>query len=849
MKKPVDAVCPWAPGWPGIPARWTSSAKSGVGTAVDRASRIWFTLSHGVLDEIYFPRVDSACTRDMGFIVTDGEAYFSEEKRDAPSRVSRIAEGVPAFHLRNGSRDGRYLIEKDVVSDPSRPVVLQRVRFQPLRGRADDYRLYALLAPHLNNHGGGNTAWTGDYKGVPMLFAARDGYALALACSAPWRARSAGFVGVSDGWRQLQRDGRLRHAYERAENGNVALTGEIDLAASGGTFLVALGFGGTANEAGQHAYASLLKGYPACAAQYIESWQQWHRSRSVRIDRQEPSARPLVEFSAAMLRVHASKAFDGGVIASLSIPWGFEKGDDDLGGYHLVWPRDLVETAGGFLAVGADADARAVLRYLEVTQDADGHWCQNMWLDGTPYWNGIQMDETALPILLVDLATRCGALTGGDTARYWRMVRRAAAFIVRNGPVTQQDRWEEDPGYSPFTLGAQIAALLAAADMADRVGEPAVGIYLRETADSWYDAIDQWMYVEGTPLGNQCDVDGYYVRVCAPDAADAASPKDGFVPIKNRPPSEDLTRAALMVSPDALAFVRFGVRAAADPRIVSTVSVIDTVLRVDTPRGVAWRRYNGDGYGEHEDGSPFDGTGIGRAWPLLTGERGHYELALGRPDRARELAGSMERFAGEGQLLPEQIWDAPDVPELELFRGEATGSARPLVWAHAEYVKLRRSIQDGRVFDQPPQTVGRYLQGRPLPTPFAVWRFNNKIKTMPAGRMLRVETLVPAVVHWGVNVWQDPRDLDTADTGLGLHVADLPTATLLPGERLDLTFFWIGAGRWEGTDFWVSIVEDGPYAARAHATVTRAASSPGVGVVWKRWRNRLSSQTNGSAHW
>src|SRR4030095_11920790 len=215
--------------------------------------------------------------------------------------------------------------------------------------------------------------------------------------------------------------------------------------------------------------------------------------------------------------------------------------------------------------------------------------------------------------------------------------------------------------------------------------------------------------------------------------------------------------------PDALALVRFGVRAPDDPRIVNTVKVIDSLLRVDTPRGPAWRRYNGDGYGEHEDGSPFDGTGIGRVWPLLTGERAHYELAAGRRQRAEELARTMEACAGDSLLLPEQVWDAPDIPERELRFGEASGSARPLVWAHAEYVKLRRSIEDGRVFDQPPQTVQRYLIEGRANTPYVVWRFNNKIRTMPPGKILRVETLARATVHWGINEWSDVVDAETVD--------------------------------------------------------------------------------------
>ena len=794
-----------APGWPGVPARWTSSAKSGVGTALGAVSRVWFTLSHGILNEIYYPRVDSACTRDFGLIVTDGASYFSEEKRHARSDVSLLAPGVPAYHLRNTALDGRYRIDKDVLTDPVADVVVQRVRFSPLEGTLADYRLFALLAPHLNNHGAGNTAWVGDYKGVPVLYAERNTYALALACSSPWIARSVGFVGSSDGWQQLRADGRLVECYERAENGNVAMTGEVDMASSDGTIVFTLGFGTTAAEAGMRAVSSLTTGYEAMAADYVAAWQEWQRGR-LGDDAPHAGARRLAELSPAILRVHESKSERGGVIASLSVPWGFNKGDDDLGGYHLVWPRDLVEAAGGFLAVGANDDAVRVLRFLQVTQDADGHWCQNMWLDGSAYWDGIQMDEDALPILLVDLAARSGALTGAERRSYWPMIRRAAGFIVRNGPVSPQDRWEEDPGYSPFTLGAEIAALLVAADDAEANGEPAAAVYLRETADTWFASLDDWMYVTGTDLARRCGVEGYYVRVAEPDQADAASPKDGFVPIKNRPPSESSAPAAATVSPDALAFVRFGLRAAGDQRMLNTVAVIDSLLKVDTPRGPAWRRYNGDGYGEHEDGRPFDGTGIGRVWPLLTGERAHYELAAGRSDRAGTLARVMEAFAGDSGLLPEQVWDAADIPERELRAGDATGSARPLVWAHAEYLKLRRSIRDGAVFDQPPQTIERYLRAGAPASPRVVWRINNRIRTMAAGKVLRIETPWPVTVRWGVGERTGARDAESIDTGLGVWLTDLDTAGQPAGREVVFTLFRRDTARWDDVTYRVTCV-------------------------------------------
>ena len=777
-----------------------------MGSALGNGSRVWFTLSHGILDEIYYPRVDSACTRDLGLIVSDGASYVSEEKRDARSQVSLLAPGVPAYRLDNTAVDGRYRIVKEVLTDPTADVLLQRVHFEAL-DLTRSYRVHVLLAPHLNNHGAGNTAWVGDYKGVPMLFAERHGHALALACSTPWVARSVGFVGVSDGWQQLHAQGRLAELYQRAENGNVAMIGEIGIEAPTDSFVLALAFGTSAAEAGQRAVFSLTNGFDAARDRYVERWQQWQQScRAIVVT--DPGARALVAFSAAVLRIHESKSFRGGVIASLSIPWGFDKGDNDLGGYHLVWPRDLVEAAGGFLAAGAVHDAQRVLRFLQVTQEADGHWGQNMWVDGTAYWSGVQMDEAALPILLVDLAARTGALTPTDRRAFSPMVQRAAGFLVRGGPVSPQDRWEEDAGYSPFTLGAEIAALLVAAEDADATGATGTAAYLRETADAWHASLDEWMYVTDTALSRQCVVDGYYVRVAEPDLADAASPRDGYVPIKNRPPAESSAVGALMVSPDALAFVRFGLRAADDPRIVNTVAVIDAVLRVTTPKGPAWHRYNGDGYGEHEDGRPFDGTGVGRAWPLLTGERAHYELAAGRPDAAESLAKTLEAFAGESLLIPEQVWDAADIPERELVHGEASGSARPLVWAHAEYLKLRRSIADGVVFDQPPQTVQRYIVEGSTSTPYAIWRFNNKIRTIPAGKILRVETLARAIVHWGGAEWTRVTDREMTDTGLGVFVADLATADFPPGSEVVFTFFWPDAERWEGADYGVTVRED-----------------------------------------
>ncbi|AZO27031.1 glucan 1,4-alpha-glucosidase [Mesorhizobium sp. M1B.F.Ca.ET.045.04.1.1] len=792
-----------AKGAPGIPARWTSSAKSGVGTALSAKSPLWFTISHGILNEIYYPRLDSACTRDMGLIVIGPGGSFSEEKRDAAHVIEPFEDGVPAYRLANTAADGSYRMEKRIITDPKHPVLLQEITFAGLKGSIADYRVYALLAPHLVNAGTGNTAWVGEHKGHRVLFASGRGVSVALACSLPWGACSAGYVGVSDGWQQLRNGGALDPVSQRAEDGNVALTGEIGFSAGKGTALLALGFGAWPEEAAEIALASLHQGFEAAAETYVANWRKFQAGLE-KLDRHAASGLNTYRISTAVLASHLSTARPGAAVASLSIPWGFNKGDDDLGGYHLVWPRDLVETAGGFLAAGDARQALEILTYLRSIQQPDGHWPQNCWSSGTPYWQGIQMDECAFPLLLADALRRAGHLPRAKLDDFLAMIESAASYVVRNGPVTGEDRWEEDAGYSPFTLAVEIAALLAAADMLDACGKNEPAKYLRETADCWNAEIERWTYVTGTELCARESIEGYYVRIAPPDGAGAASPKDGFVPIKNRPPADTDKPAEAIVSPDALALVRFGLRPADDPRILNTIKAIDAELRCELPQGPVWYRYSGDGYGEHEDGSPFDGTGKGRAWPLLTGERAHYELAAGRPDKAAELLETFERSAGVGGLLPEQLWDRPDIPERELRLGAPSGSAMPLVWAHAEHIKLLRSLRDRKVFDMPPQGVERYIKRKTV-SPFRLWRFNNKIRSIPAGKVLRVELSARGVVHWSSDKWLTVQDDKTAENAFGVHLVDLAVTSLPPGSTIVFTFFWPEASRWENVDFTIGI--------------------------------------------
>ncbi len=714
------------PGQPGIPPTWTSSAKTGVGTSAGAQSRIWFTVSHGIIDEVFFPYIDHPNTRDLGLLVTDGAEFFSEEKRDASHAIEQIAAGVPGYRLLNTCNRGRYRLHKTIITDPRRDVVLQATRFEAMAGAVRDFHVYALLAPHLENHGSGNSGWIGSYKGISMLFARRGQTTLALACSTAFGAMSCGYVGYSDGWQDISVNKRLTRFYESAPNGNIALTGEI-LLPEDGSFILALGFGANTESAAQQALSALIQPFDDTLNRYVQEWKDYQSQCIALHDGHGPI--DYYRVSTALLKSCESKDIPGGLIASPSIPWGFSKGDNDLGGYHLVWTRDQVEGAGGLLAAGDVPGAYQILVYLLSTQEPDGHWPQNMWLDGAGYWSGIQMDETAFPILLADALRRNNALNG---LKVWPAVQRAAAYIVANGPVTSQDRWEEDGGYSPFTLAVEVAALLAAADFSDEAGEPATAEYLRQTADIWNSNIERWTYVTGTELAQKHSVEGYYVRIASADNADAGSPCFGFVPIKNRPPDQCSEPAAVVVSPDALALVRFGLRAADDPRIRNTIVVIDSVLKSKTANGPVWHRYNKDGYGEHEDGRPFDGTGVGRGWPLLAGERAHYELARGNRAGAEELLRVIEAQTSPGGFIPEQVWDAADIPERELWNGHPSGSAMPLMWAHAEYIKLLRSLRDGQVFDLPPQTVQRYLVDK-IFVRFVVWRFSQKARELPVG--------------------------------------------------------------------------------------------------------------------
>jgi glucoamylase len=771
-------------GHPGIPPTWTSSAKDMVGCALGPA-RLWFTTGYGILNEVYYPRADIPQIRDLGFIVADGNGFWVEVKRLDNYRFQRAAHGIPAIEFIH--EHDRFELRLRFAPDPERDVLLVEVA---LAGDAG-LRPYALLAPHLGGSGHDNFAEAGIHHGRKVLWADQGPFGLALAAATgqqgdAWGATSAGYVGASDGWQDFARHGALSWRFDTAGPGNVALIGELPVTAT-----LALGFGTSRDSAATLAFSALGQPFSNVWDRYVAQWRAWSSDLSIPGNLAQP-IRDQVGISAMVLRVHQDKTYPGAMVASLSVPWGIAH--DDIGGYHLVWPRDLVESAGGLLALGAVAEARNILRYLIATQHTEGSWAQNQWLGGKPFWAGHQLDETAFPVLLASALAEHDALEGIEVHD---MVRRALSAIARYGPATEQDRWEEDAGINAFTLAVCVSALVCGAGFLDGPART----FALELADYWNARIEDWTCVRDTALARASGVAGYYVRIAPPPDVMGNSNVAHILPIKNRACDPRLP-AEEQVATDFLQLVRFGLRDAHDPLIVATLQVVDRQLKAETPSGPAWRRYTGDGYGEHPDGSPFDGVGQGRPWPLLTGERGHYELVAGRDPRPYLEA--MAAMAGRAGLIPEQVWDADPIPERGLYPGKPSGSAMPLVWAHAEFIKLAMSCALGRPRDRPAAVWQRYHGRRPT-VDYIVWTPRFPVRNTRSGQRVRIYLPAPALVHYGVDGWQQSADVLTHDTGLGMHAAEPPLARLRAGQRIDLTFYWIQSKSWEGRDYSIEI--------------------------------------------
>jgi glucoamylase len=789
---------PVASGAPGIEPRWTHSAKDIIGTAYSTSSRIWFTVSRGVLSEIYFPTLDRPQVRDLQFLVTDGESFFHDAHRNLDTTIEYLGEHGLGVRLINADRQGRYRLIAEVITDPHQACVLIDTELEGDPAFLRKLRVYVLIAPHLEVGGWGNNGNVATMAGREFLTANKGGTWLALAATAPFVTRSCGYVGTTDGWQDLSRNFKLDNAFAAATNGNIALTGEIDL--SGGYhFTVALSFGRTLHRAVTTLFQAIASPFVEHRTRFLEQWERAVR-RLHPLEHVTGDGGMLYRRSRELIMAHEDKSYPGALIASLSIPWGEVKGDEDLGGYHLVWTRDMVNSATGLLAAGDTVTPLRALIYLACSQHDDGGFAQNFWVDGDPYWSGIQLDEVAFPIMLAWRLHLAGALADFDPCP---MVRLAARYLIAHGPATPQERWEENSGYSPSTLASNIAGLICAANFAHLRGDEASAIYLTEYADFLETYLEAWTVTNAGTLVP--GIRRHYIRITPEDPANPIpheDPDHSTIGIRNGAPGAQYEFPAReIVDAGFLELVRYGIRSGGDPLIEDSLRVIDATLKIDFPGGPCWRRYNHDGYGQRDDGSAFVVWGVGRPWPLLTGERGHYELAAGR-DPAPYLR-AMENFATPTRMLPEQIWDGPDNRQAHLHFEKPTGAAMPLMWAHAEYIKLLRSTADGAVFDLIPEVADRYRNHRGRKD-LNIWKRNRMVPGITAGCTLRIQAAQPFLLHWSKDEWKTPVDTESQTTAIGIHFADVAT---VHGDRAPLrfTFFWHDEDRWEGRDYAVEL--------------------------------------------
>jgi glucoamylase len=389
----------------------------------------------------------------------------------------------------------------------------------------------------------------------------------------------------------------------------------------------------------------------------------------------------------------------------------------------------------------------------------------------------VQLDEVAFPVLLAGTLADRGALDGIEVGD---MVRRALGFIVRHGPASPQDRWEENSGVNAFTMAVCLAALVSGAGFLPAAAEG----FVLELADYWNARLDDWTSVTGSALDQRYGVRGHYLRIAPPEALHDVAALARVQPIKNREQDPGLP-AQEQIGGDFLQLVRYGLRDPDLPLMRDSVTLLDRLLRVELPQGPCWYRYTGDGYGEYADGRPYDGAGLGHPWPLLTGERGHYELARG--EDALPYLRAMAAMADGAGMLPEQVWERDPLPERGLCRGGPTGSAMPLAWAHAEFVKLACSILRGHPVDRPEPLWARYHKAPPAAQVW-FWSPQAPVRRLPAGHALALVLPAPARVAWRFDAGGSG-ELDTTDPGLGVHVARLPP---LPADCRTVSFELLG---------------------------------------------------------
>jgi glucoamylase len=741
-----------APDGPGALSHFGLARKDCLGTARNTTSKLWFTVANGVLSDVYYPTIDNTNVETLQYVVTDGSTFTDLQTRDMTSTVRALDRSGMACKVTSTPASGKYQIVTEYVADPDANAILMKVAFK----KNDRHlRLYLRFDPTVNGNGGGgggnggaDSATTDTSTGHTILVASdpntatnavnRD-YAQPVyaALDAPFAEATNGFAGTaSDGLTQLDASHALTTSYTTASNGNVVQTARV----TGGkkdddvgelNFTVALGFGASQAAAVQTAGTALTHGFDGAREVSKKGWDAYDKKLN-----DPPKTLPGINgkragelrnayfVNANVLKASEDKTFPGAIVASMTSPWGQavsagDPGNTYFGSYREVFARDLYEIWTGLMAVGDLGTARdATLFLFQRQQQSDGSMPRNSLVNGktAPDSFGTQLDETAYPLLMAD------ELHLTDASLYTNHIKPAANFVASHGPAFGVERWEEQDGYSPSTIAAEIAGLIAAANLADANHDPVSAAVWRGVADDYQRSIKSWTVTTTGPLAPR-----YFIRLSKTGDPNAAISYN----VGNGGPTLDQRS---VIDAGFLELARLGELSPTDPDILASLPVVDATIRSNTASGPGWHRYNGDGYGDRaSDGRPWapSGVGTGHVWPALSSERAEQSLQTGDATGAASLLDGMDQFAGGVSLIPEQNWESPNLapspfgtpPEtasIGFVNGEPAGSASPLNWSAASFVRLFADIGAGRLGDRPQSTFERYVARTQGTTPLTV---------------------------------------------------------------------------------------------------------------------------------
>jgi glucoamylase len=752
-----------APGGPGSQSYLDTSRKDCFGTAAEAGSKAWYTVADGVLSDVYSPTIENTNNASLQYIVTDGASFADLQQRDMSYTVSSPDPSGMVCEVTSTDTAHGFRLVTDYLTDPGRDSVVMRTRLVPLRGGVSPVnrlKVYVRWDATIDNTGGGgptnagaNNATTdpastalisSDAQAPSGPFAAQ--VTGALLGNRPFLATSSGFVGTaSDGLAQLDASHRLVNDYASASDGNVVQTAQVDMTA-GQPFTLALGFGSDARAAVSAARASATAPFGRTLSAYLSGWRAYDRTLRpppARLPGLPAAAawrmRAMYWLSANVLKADEDKTYPGAFVASPTDPWGQSVPATTTHPgwtYREVFARDNYETFTGLLADGDAGSARAMVRFLfDRTQQPDGSFPRNSLINGAvaPDTFGLfEIDEDAYPLLM---AWQGGF--AGDVPFYRNHIRPDADFIVDHGPAYGVERWEEHPGYSPSTIASEIAGLVAAARLAQAAGDPARASLYLATADDYQRHVKGWTVTSTGPYGGG----RYFIRLSPTGDPNAAETYDlGNGSLAN----VDQRR---VIDAGFLELTRLGELPASDRDVQASLKVVDSVIESQTVSGPGWHRYGikadgaTDGYGDCYVPDPTDcsptgapwfptGTGSGHLWPLLNGERAEQDLQTGQAATAGSLLVTMQNTTSGLGMVPEQAWEDPLVAaspygsdpktaSIGFSNGKPAGSAGPLIWAQAQYVRLVRDLRTGNLGDQPAITADRYVTNGP-PTALAM---------------------------------------------------------------------------------------------------------------------------------